>query len=420
MPIAPHPTRRLTILSLGVLSCLWGAWVSAAEGLSQVLAGHSAMTERLDEAAQAVRLSPTNPEAHYVRATLLSAREDLSAATEEYEQAVALRPKDYALWLELGGARDQSGDPEGAIDAFRQAAHLAPFYAQPHWQLGNTLYRSGRIDEAVQELRLAAGSNPKLNSQALGMVWPAKGGDAQAIEQAISPRTPSTHLALARFLVKHGKIKEAMQHYRAAGGLSKDQQHELVRDLLASGSFVEAFEVWSASDQTKRPDGLGHLVSGGFEDPIALNDPGFGWQLADNKQAVHLALDPSRPRDGNYSLRVDWSGESDASTPVISQLVLVKPKTRYRLSFAARSQELLTIGLPYVMVVDAGDETKAVLMKSETLPQGTSEWKDYLAEFTTAETTSAVTISIRRVSCATPQCAAFGHVWFDNFSLVRL
>src|ERR1700730_16197572 len=206
MPIAPYPIRRLTIVSLGVMACLWGAWVSAAEGLSQLLAGHGAMMERLDEAAQAVRLSPTNPEAHYVRATLLSTQEDLSEATEEFEQAVALRPEDYALWLELGGARDQSGDPEGAIDAFREAARLAPFYAQPHWQLGNTLYRNGRIEEAVKELRLATGSNPKLTSQALDMLWPAMGGDAQAIEQAISPRMPSTHLALARFFVKRGKI----------------------------------------------------------------------------------------------------------------------------------------------------------------------------------------------------------------------
>ena len=406
-------------MSLGALACLWGAWVSCAEGLSQVIAGRSVMTERLDQATQAVRMSRENPEAHYVRATLLSAQDDVSEATEEYEQAVALRPKDYALWLELGGTRDQSGDPEGAIDAFRQAARLAPFYAQPHWQLGNTLYRSGRTKESVEELRLAATSSPKLTSQVLAMLWPALSGDAQAIEQAISPRTPSTHLALARFFVEHGKIKEAMQHIHAAGGLSEDQRRELVRALLASRSFGEAFEIW-ASDNTRRQNRSGKLDNGGFEEPVALNDPGFGWQLADNKQAVHLALDPSRPRDGTYSLRIDWSGESDPSIPVISQLVLVEPKTRYRLSFTARSQELQTIGLPFVVVVDAGDDTKTVLMKPEPLPQGTNDWKDYVVEFMTAETTKAVTIRIRRVTCATPQCAAFGHVWFDNFSLARL
>src|SRR2546422_3087891 len=122
---------RLLIVSLGLLAFFWGIWTSGREGLSQLFAGHSLMTDRIEEADQAIWLSPALAEGHYVRASLLYNREEFAEAIKEYERAVSVRPHDYALWLELGQARDQAGDPEGAIVAFRESIHLAPFYAQP-------------------------------------------------------------------------------------------------------------------------------------------------------------------------------------------------------------------------------------------------------------------------------------------------
>jgi len=224
---------------------------------------------------------------------------------------------------------------------------------------------------------------------------------------------------LASFFVKHGKPGDTIAQFRAAGSVSSEQRRTLLADLLASKDFAEAFEVWSSAPQANgepQPAGIATLINGGFEDPISRNEIGFAW-LTNNLRAVRASLDPTDPRSGSYSLRVDWSGDSDPSSPVISQLVLVAPQTRYRLTFAARTQELTTIGLPIVTVVDAGDENKTVSMYSKTLPKGTSGWQDYTGEFTTAATTRAVVISIRRENCPTPVCPAFGHGWFDDFSL---
>jgi hypothetical protein len=412
------PVGRLLIVSLGLLALFSGIWTSGREGLSQLLAGHSLMTNRIEEADQAISFSPALAEGHYVRASLLCNREEYAEAIQEYVRAVSVRPQDYALWLELGRARDQAGDPEGAIVAFRQSTYLAPFYAQPHWQLGNSLYRIGRWNEAFNELRRAMISDPGLIPSALDLSWAAFKGDAQTIEQAIQPQTASMHAALARFFVKHGKISEAVQQFRAAGGMSEDDRRGLLWDLLAAHRFVEAHEVWS-SERKADTGGTSLFVDGGFESEIKFDDPGFGWQLARSPEAVSISTDLNNPHSGARSIRVDWSGKSDPSAAVISQLLLVEPATSYRLRFAARTQELLTGGLPVVTVTDASDDQNHVLIKSKTLPQGTNDWENYSSEFVTAATTGAVLISIRREVCNATPCPAFGHVWFDDFSLER-
>lgn len=414
---------RLIIVILGLLACFWEIWSSGREGISTALFSYASATNQIDAAENAIRLSPSSPSAHYVRAGLLSNAGQSTEALAEYERAVALRRHDYVLWFELGRARDQSNDVEGAVAAFRESTRLAPFYAKPHWQLGNILFRAGRTDEAFTELRQAVTSSPKLTPQAIALAWAAFNGNASDVEQALRPQTPSAHIALASFFARHGMSSESIAQFRAADAVSSEQRRALLTDLLAAKSFPEAFEVWSSARQTSReasPQSIAVIANGGFEEPITIDDPGFGWQLGRDLHAAHVSLDNSKPQAGTYSLRLDWSGESDPSTAVVSQLVLVEPKARYRLSFAARTQELLTIGLPYVSVIDAGDDKSAVLMQSKTLPQGTNGWQDYVGEFTTAETTSAVLISIRREPCATPQCAVFGHAWFDNFSLARL
>jgi len=420
----PHVyMARSAALVLGLLACFWGMWSSGREGLSQLLAGYSLMTDRLEDADRAVKLNPTIPEAHYVRASLLHNRDELAEAVKEFERAVALRPRDYALWLELGRALDQANDVAGALAAFRESARLAPFYAQPHWQLGNTLLRSGRRDEALAELRRAANSDPRLLPAAINFGWVVFNGDAQAVERTLQPQTTAAHLALASFFAKHARAGEAITQFRVAGGVSNEQRRALLADLLASKSFAEAFEVWSSGRQTSGDggsQGVAAIANGGFEEPINLDDPGFGWQLASNPQSVRASLDPAEPHVGAYSLRLDWSGESNPSTPIISQLLLVEPQARYRLKFAVRTREMLTIGLPVVLVVDGSSDNESVLTQSETFPQGTSAWQDRAIEFATAETTKAVLVVIRRQNCTVAPCAALGHAWVDDFSLEKL
>lgn len=414
---------RLPILVLGLAACFYGIWSSGREGVAQLLAGYGLMTGRLEETEQAVRLNPSLPESHYVRASLLSGRGDFALAVSEYERATALRPRDYALWLELGRAREQAGDVEGALAAFGESVRLAPFYAQPRWELGNTLYRAGRLDEALRELRRASSSDPRLLPQALELSWAALGNNAQALVQAIQPRSATEHLALARFLVERGKISEALSQFREAGSLADNERRALVRQLLDARYFAEAYEVWSSGRQaregaTSRERAV--IINGGFEEPVSLDEPGFGWQLPQGMQGVRTAQDTAAPREGRQSLQLTWSGNPDVNSAAISQLVLVSPNSRYELRFAARTEKLVTGGLPQVTLTDPASADARPLGKPVTLPQGSGPWQDYATEFETGKSTGAVLISLRRESCSSNPCPIFGRLWLDDFSLRKI
>jgi tetratricopeptide (TPR) repeat protein len=415
--------RRLSIMIVGVAVCLYGIWFSASEAFAQHLAGQAVITESVAEADRAVVFGRGIPEMHYARAIILE-RKNLQNFVVEYEQAVALRANDYALWLELGRARDRAGDVAGSIAAFEKSANLAPTYAQPRWQLGNALYRAGRTSEAVAQLRLAAESNPKLALPTLTLIWSAVGGDVSRFEQAVAPASSEIELALARFLMKRGNLSAAMRHFRAAGGVKPEEQRELIKDLVATKNFEAAFEVWSTGRGTTV---AGEIDNGGFEAPIDLSTAGFGWQLSEKREGVQVSLDPAEHQGGSYSLRVDWNGNADTSLPIVSQLVLVEPNRRYRLEFAARGQDLVMLGLPIVSVSDANElntqsaeSRKNAFGLSETVPKGSSSWKKYIVEFSTGSQTSAVNIQLSRDNCETAPCPAFGHAWFDDFSLTRI
>jgi Tfp pilus assembly protein PilF len=411
---------RLIMTGLGLLACLAGMWNSGRAGVSQMLASYGAITRRPDVAELAVRFGPEVAEAHYVRASLLFDQGKLAEAIQEYEKAAALRPRDFALWLELGQARDQANDLEGAIAAFKASASLAPFYAKPRWQLGNTLYRMGRFDEAFAELRRAAASLPKLLPQVLDLAWAAFDGDATAVERALQPQTNEAHLALARYFVGRGKTSEAIAQFRAAGEVSKEERRGLLTELLDARRFGEAYEVWSSEHREgaeRIANGESVVINGGFESPVNLNDPGFGWQLTQNLTAVEAAQDTAAPRSGAQSLRLVWNGNSSNVSPIISQLVLVQPGTHYQLRFAARTEKIVTAGLPQIAVVDASSSDGRTLGDALQLPQGTSPWQDYTLEFTTLEETRAVQINIRRQNYSAAPCPIFGRAWLDDFSI---
>jgi len=54
------------------------------------------------------------------------------------------------------------------------------------------------------------------------------------------------------------------------------------------------------------------------------------------------------------------------------------------------------------------------------LQQKTSGWQDFSIDFTSNDNTTAILISLQRESCSNSPCPIFGHLWLDNFSLLKL
>ncbi|MGB7926151.1 MAG: tetratricopeptide repeat protein [Pyrinomonadaceae bacterium] len=417
---------------LALVGCLLAIWTTGRAGLSRLLSEYAVRSSlapsesrvsAVATADQAVRLTPNDPAAHRARATALMESGRGGEAIVEFERAVALRPNHYTLWLELGRARDQQDDQQGALEAFTEAARLAPYYAQPHWQRGNVLFRMGQRDEAFAELRRAAMSDVTLLPASIDLAWAAYAGDTRAVEQVFQPQTAPWRLALARYFAKHGKPAEAVEQFRAAGQIPDYERRAFLMDLLTARQFPEAYEVWSGGLETKSAElrgGKGRLTDGSFESGLKFDDPGFGWQLI-RLPALRYSLDTVEPKEGAHSVRIDFNGDFNPAFPIISQLVLVEPNARYRLHFASRSQEMVTGGLPVITVSDPGTSGNGrSLAESSPLPEGSTGWQEQTLEFTTAGETTAVLVSLVRQSCGSGPCPIFGRLWLDQFSIEKL
>ncbi len=369
-----------------------------------------------------MNLSPFDPEVRFGYGVALWRTGHQDEAIKQLEWACALRPRHYHLWLELGRKLSQAGDQDGALAAFREAVRRAPYYAQPRWQLGNVLLSMKRREEAFAELSRAAASDPNLLPSVIDLAWDAYDEDARAVRQAIQLQTTATHLALARFFAKQGETLEAANLFRAAGDGADQDRHTLLKELLDAKRFSESYTLWASGrveSNGARQNGPGTVIDGGFETEIDADEPGFGWQLQRDVATVRIYRDDNEPGSGTHSLRVDWNGASPPWTSVVSQLVLVEPKVRYRLSFMARSEKVVTGGLPMVTVIDANRDGHT-LAQTEPLSSETNGWQKHTVELVTSDETHAVRISIQRQSCASEPCPIFGRVWFDAFSLQKL
>ncbi|MCA1593761.1 MAG: hypothetical protein LC754_14150 [Acidobacteria bacterium] len=433
MHAASHHRWRKLLAGACAIGCCWLAWYAVRAGASRLLAesasglaGTEYEAAALPLAGESLRLNSSDPEAHYALAVASAQSGDDRAAVASLERAVALRPLYYLTWLKLGRARERAGDTDGALAAVRESIRLAPFYAEPRWQLGNTQLRAGNLEAAFAELRRAASSRPALFAYTAELAWHAYDGDAQSVVRACAPHNSLELVALARFLVKHDEGAEALKLYRdGRADVDAEARRALVADMIVAGKFREAYEVWADGKRAGDAKGDaaavesardGAIFNGGFESPAGRDEPGFDWRFAREQQAVSISLDQASPHNGTRSLLFVFDGAPGIALRFASQLVLVEPGARYRLNFAARTENLVSGGTPLVSLMNAAGDK--LLAQTDALPRNTGGWREYTIEFDAPD--EAVLLVIRRAGCAEATCPIFGRVWFDDFSLKKL
>src|SRR5438093_13214231 len=242
-------TKRLLIAVFGLAACAWLLWYAALIGYARTLAKVAALTNIQAVAERSVELSPYDAETRFTRGELLVDSQTYDEAVGELANSPRLRPRDYYLWLELGIARDQAGDQEGALRALRQATSLAPAYANPRWQLGNLLLRMGQYDDAFAELRKASSSNPGLFPNVVDLAWGISQKDVASTEEAVAPHTDFEHMTLSGFFAKHGAFQAAINEFSLVKNKTPDESQSLLNVLLDARAFDEAYAVWAPTHQ---------------------------------------------------------------------------------------------------------------------------------------------------------------------------
>jgi tetratricopeptide (TPR) repeat protein len=367
----------LTLLAIGL--CLFLIQASARFGFSRLLTRYALISNSVSVADEVIQLSPADPEAHRARAAILNRLQMPSEAVKSLEDAAKLCYRNDYLWIELGNTKEELGNTAGALAAMDQAVRWAPYYAHTHWQRGNLLLRMGRPDDAFDELRKAAAANQTYFPNLMDLAWGVSRSDVKVAEALIGIKNDSERTAWIRF-------------------------------LLASKAFREAFELWRVSSSAKLESPS--IVNGGFEEPFILNETGFGW-IVSSQHKNRLAIDVSEKLEGAKSLQINLDGNWPPATPLLSQIVVVKPETTCRLSFSVKTKDLVTGGPPLVTVIDAINGQ--LLGKSENFPTATSSWTQLSFDFNTLS--QAVILRLQRNNCDSSPCPIFGTLWLDQFHI---
>ncbi len=203
--------------------------------LSLVLAQAGELATARDHLDRAIELQGNNPKAayaHYLRAKIWAAQDQIDKAMVELQRALHLRP-DYAeAWSDLGGMKRLALDNAGAIGALQKAVALKPDDALAQYRLGQLYLQGGQAFKAVQHLKQALFYTPNdratLYNLMLALRKAGRSEEARPIEKRMaelqhqSDRASEVGFAASDLnsegiqLERLGDIRAALAKYRAA------------------------------------------------------------------------------------------------------------------------------------------------------------------------------------------------------------
>jgi tetratricopeptide (TPR) repeat protein len=409
---------RIAVWVLAVV-CVGSAYVFTKWFLANTIAARAGQKEIADFA---VGLAPRDPQTHYAAAVLHEKTflpDDLPKSLAEFEQAVALSPNDFRLWLELGRARERSGDGEGAAKALRKALELAPNYSQVQWTLGNFLLRQGNEAESFALIRKAAESDKNFASPAITSAWQLFQGDVGRMK-AYAGDSVNLRAAFALLLARENRFNESAEVWSSLPETArkvdfKANGDEIYQKMIESRKYREAIQVFSdLAESDEKRFVLGKITNGGFEAIINAQNPAvFEWKIGEGVEP-QIFVDKAQKHGGEISLVMVLNNRDGKAFRDISQSVAVEANRKYVFETFYKS-DLKAANTFKWEIVDAADNNKILASTEAVAP--VADWTSLKTEFVAPEGTEGITIRLARVPCGTTLCPITGKLWFDDFNL---
>lgn len=133
-----------------------------------------------DAYANALRLDPQSPDAHFGLGIIAAERGDRAAAVRAYEEALRYDPNMEEVWLNLGALHAGVGEFSAAAEAYGRALRINPFFLQAHHNLGVALQQTGDSQGAEAAFREAVRLQPSYTASRMNLgVLLAKRGDRE-------------------------------------------------------------------------------------------------------------------------------------------------------------------------------------------------------------------------------------------------
>lgn len=189
-------------------------------------AGYGALRRPADAETAFRKSTDLNPTSYAAYRNLGGACQQqgkLDAAIEAFGQACAIKPDDPEAHFNLAKVHQQKGNLDRAVDAFGRFLAIRPDHVETHIVLGNLFKQLDRPDRAIEAYRQAIALKPDYFEvyANLGAALQLQGdltGALDTYRQAlvIKPDYAQAHYNIGVVLNEQGKVEEAIEAYRKA------------------------------------------------------------------------------------------------------------------------------------------------------------------------------------------------------------
>lgn len=377
---------------------------------------------------------------------------DREAALEHLRRAAGLAPRGALYWSDLASACESMHDAACADEAVGRSLKASPMTPRLYWSAANYDLRAGRRSEALGTFRHLLKLDPGY-ADATFRVCLQMLGSSEVIEQGIlaTDRNPHVSMAFVNLASAMGDDDSAFAEWQrlvsadyanhaeeagpatnGAAPLRLAQVEPYLDRLIDSGRESESVEVWSdlerlgvvrtpgestgegarSSRGSARESEL--VFNGGFEEK-PLNG-GFDWRY---KPEPFVSVSrSSTTHSGEYSLRIEFTGDRNQEYEPAFEVVPVQPDRSYMLSAFVRSESMRSDTGPRLRVREFECGSAPCLDAASADVTSTTPWHATTLDFTTGPRTHFVRLSIWRPRSRGYPAEISGVVWLDDVSII--
>lgn len=254
--------------------------------------------EHLDRAIDLEGNSPNAAYAHYMRAKVWGAQDQVEKAIAELQKAVQLRPDYEEAWSDLGGMRRLALDTNGAVQALQRAVALKPEDALAQYRLGQLYLQNGDSVGAINHLKGALAQAPNdsatLYNLMLALRKTGRREEARTIEKRIAALHKQTSRASEVGLTASGLNSDGIQLEKSGDVRGALAKYRAALDLDPTGYGFRLNYALALCRLGRWQDGITELRE------VLRVDP----DNADAARALYIALDQTRAHSGDGTRKI--------------------------------------------------------------------------------------------------------------------
>jgi len=400
------------------LTMVFAGWL-AAKLASPAIAWYDGKGDKIPGLERAVKLDPQNAELHIRLGHAYANRvpADAKRASEQYGEAVRLRPTDAYPRLLQALLLDKQGDRPAARAAIAEAVQLDPHNVSIRWEAALLALGWGERVTGLDHFKYVLGVDPAQRDAAfqLARTLLRPGEDpATLLPTDVDGLTNVMMAALRQRDMTLAGIAWR-QRIQLEPTLPDDMVKHYVAVTLDQGAGTLARAAWLSfvTDGSPAPENSA-VWNGGFETERLLGW-GLDWRVQ-KTWGVDVALDRFVAAAGSRSLRLTFNSFPTLDFDGVTQLVAVEPGRDYRLRALARAVDFTTrSGLKLQVVVPGIAEQ--LLGETATISGTTKDWVKLETNVTIPPNTTLVMLKVRREPASGPEGNLAGKVWLDEVSL---